>query len=368
MSPICPCCQKAVSLPSEPDPAEDIGALFACDHCQSVLKWEGERLKVVFESNADTTSLEEESALENPADLEEKSALENPADLEEKSALENPADLEEKSALENPADLEEKSALENPADLEEKSALENPADLEEKSALENPADLEEKSAEAKEEVVTEAQEDLESHEGDRVSEEDLEQEGLESLESVSDLNQTNLGQAEDLELESVQGEGDIASLSESGEGAIEQYRSQNEESTLDEAKSQGEREDVSVQEGGGGLKGLEAEEQNPVDEKQDFSDVESYGNSTGADMKGFLRYDLVIEGIDSSEIKTQVLLILEDPRFRWSAKEIMQSEKEGVVVIKNLNPVKAFCLVSELAFISVELSWKQYKALSAPSE
>ena len=63
-----------------------------------------------------------------------------------------------------------------------------------------------------------------------------------------------------------------------------------------------------------------------------------------------------------------MFLVLENPQFNWSAKEVIQSEKEGVVVIKNLNPVKALCLVSELTFVPVNLSWKQYKALSAPAE
>ncbi|MDE0118953.1 MAG: hypothetical protein OXM55_02965, partial [Bdellovibrionales bacterium] len=98
---------------------------------------------------------------------------------------------------------------------------------------------------------------------------------------------------------------------------------------------------------------------------QDFSDVEQYGNAQASSEKGFLRYDLRISGLDSSEIEKQVLYILENPRFKWDAGEVLRSQKEGVLTIKNLNPIKAMCLVSDLSFLSVELSWKQYMALNA---
>ena len=99
-----------------------------------------------------------------------------------------------------------------------------------------------------------------------------------------------------------------------------------------------------------------------------FKDVEQYGNAPASSEKGFLRYDLRIAGLDSKETEKEVLLVLDDPRFNWSAKEILQSQKDGVLEIKNLNPVKAMCLVSELSTLSVQLSWKQYMALDVLSD
>ncbi len=101
---------------------------------------------------------------------------------------------------------------------------------------------------------------------------------------------------------------------------------------------------------------------------QNFSDVEEYGNAQATSQKGFLRYDLCVAGVDSTDIESQVLSVLEDPRFHWNAKEIIESQKDGVLVIKNLNPIKAMCLVSELSFLSVDLSWEQYMALDVSKE
>ena len=122
-----------------------------------------------------------------------------------------------------------------------------------------------------------------------------------------------------------------------------------------------EQEEDSMEEEGGLM-----EEDKEV--SQNFSDVEEYGNAQATSQKGFLRYDLRVAGVDSTDIEKQVLSVLEDPRFHWDAKEIIQSQKDGVLVIKNLNPIKAMCLVSELSFLSVELSWEQYMALDVSEE
>jgi hypothetical protein len=101
---------------------------------------------------------------------------------------------------------------------------------------------------------------------------------------------------------------------------------------------------------------------------QNFSDVEEYGNAQATSQKGFLRYDLCVVGVDSTDIEKQVLSVLEDPFFKLEARKIVQSQKDGVLVIKNLNPIKAMCLVSQLSFLSVELSWEQYMALDVSEE
>ena len=105
----------------------------------------------------------------------------------------------------------------------------------------------------------------------------------------------------------------------------------------------------------------------PAPQTQDFSDVENYGNSEEALDKGFLRYDLKIEGLDSLEIEKQVQSILEENRLQWSAQDILKEQVENRLILKNLNSVKAFYLVSRLSFLPVKLSWKQYRALNAES-
>ena len=101
---------------------------------------------------------------------------------------------------------------------------------------------------------------------------------------------------------------------------------------------------------------------------ENFSDIESYGNSEDTMDKGFLHYDITIKGIDSEKIEQQILGILEDPRFNWMAKEILSLQKDGVLILKKLNPVKAMCLISELSFLPVTLNWKQYMAIESQAE
>ena len=102
--------------------------------------------------------------------------------------------------------------------------------------------------------------------------------------------------------------------------------------------------------------------------KQDLSDVEAYGNMESAAYKGLLRYDLQITGVDSSNVEEQILSILEDSRLKKDAKTCLSSKKNGVLQIKNLNPVKVVYLVSQLINLPIELSWKQYMAVNIMEE
>ena len=102
-------------------------------------------------------------------------------------------------------------------------------------------------------------------------------------------------------------------------------------------------------------------------EKQSFFDVEQFGNSEINNDKGFLRYNLYIENIDSTELEQEILHILEDPKFNWEPKKVLSDQKDNTLLIKNLNPVKVFRLISELSRLSVKLHWKQYTVLESAS-
>ena len=303
----CPCCHKEVELPPPADQTEDMSNLFSCDHCQSVLKCEGDSLKVVFESKADESD-EVEQAEDKISPSEQEMLSEEKllsADIDE--------DIDSISSSLGNIDEPAEEAIHEQAVAEESAGLLASEDGAKDGLLADEGSLAEPStkplAEEPEEAVHEPAEEN-SHEN-------------------------------------------LEDLSSQEEEAIFKEEEEKEPENTDKEQDFSEEE--------------EKEPEN-TDKEQDFSDVESYGNSTSMGVKGFLLYDLMIEGIDSSEIKKQIFLILEDPRFNWSAKEIMQSEKEGKLLIKNLNPVKVFCLLSELNFVSVKLSWRQYRALSAPQE
>lgn len=267
MMQICPCCKKEFQPPPVDQNTEDMDNLFSCDHCQSIMKWENQSLKVVYESK------------EEPPVVS--------------------------------------------TDVDNKEAI---------------------LSERKEEVLLE--------EVDQAPSSEFEEAAAEELVTEEEIASSNEGVKEDFpEQEAFDGSGGRNNIVE-------------EEAELSGDLGQEEPEEQSVDPASGGMKEEEAPETQDV--KQDFSDVEEYGNAQATSEKGFLRYDLRISGLDSSEIEQHVLAILEDPRFKWDAKEVLQMQKEGILVIKNLNPIKAMCLVSELSFLPVlELSWKQYMAVNA---
>ncbi len=92
---------------------------------------------------------------------------------------------------------------------------------------------------------------------------------------------------------------------------------------------------------------------------QDFKDVEQYGNAT-LPSHGPWFYDVVITGIDSKDVENKILLILNDPKLKYSAKECKKELQSGILSVKTLNPVKAVFLISQLINLPVEVRWKQY--------
>ena len=255
MKSVCPCCHQELNPPSPvSEEMEDMSGLFSCDHCQSVLKWEDESLKAVYESKH----------LASPSN-----DVESVSTYPDENVFEGVNEANVEGAKDDNL-VEIESNIGN---------VINDSD-EEGSLVEQP-DPEEK-------ILSEGEQ------------EEVSPEFLESSSEYSPMK-------EELNAEFIEEEKKIS---------------------------------------------------------PDFSDVAEHGNAQATSEKGFLRYDLCIAGVDSVEIEQQVLSVLEDPRFQWDAKKIVQSQKEGVLVIKNLNPIKAMCLVSDLSFVPVELSWKQYMALN----
>lgn len=269
MKPVCPCCYREFDPPAVSAKVEDMNNLFSCNHCQSVLKWEDQSLKVVYESKRESSS---------PSDGVESVSTQ----VDENVFVEAGMKVDTEDVMDD-----------NPIEVEV---------------------------------------------------------GVESnVEDVTD----DSGEMGHL-IEQPKQEKEI--LSE-GEQVEEQQKTIHSEFLESSSKHHFMEEELDVE---------LVEKQKGTN--QGFVDVEEHGNAQATSEKGFLRYDLHIAGMDSIEIEQQVLSILEDPRFRWDAKEIVRSQKEGVLVIKNLNPIKAMCLVSNLLFLSVELSWKQYMALNAGTQ
>lgn len=70
-------------------------------------------------------------------------------------------------------------------------------------------------------------------------------------------------------------------------------------------------------------------------------------------------YDLTISGLDTGQIKDEVMKALSDKRFQWSNEDIRRRLRNGALVFKNLNPVKAVLVVIKLQHIDVDIEWVQ---------
>lgn len=294
----CPCCNKEFTPPAAlVGVEEDIGNLFSCDYCQSVLKWEGGVLKVVHESKQEPEpiTLSEDSTENEESLISKEDALVGASDESDEMESQNDIQQMEENKEESIADFITEGN--NPEEVRKDFDEEGLDDGVESSFMpgQELQDKEPYDETAEENGKKEAHQDFKKNE-------QIEESSVENLEKEQ----------------------------------VEEWKEMEEE--------------VGVQE-----------------TNQNFADVEEYGNAQATSEKGFLRYDIYISGLDSIEIEEQIKEVLEDPRFKWDANEILGSQNKGLLVIKNLNPIKAVCLISELSFLSIDLSWKQYMALNVPS-
>ena len=97
----------------------------------------------------------------------------------------------------------------------------------------------------------------------------------------------------------------------------------------------------------------------------DLSDIARFGNSdvTGS-RDGSLRYNLLVEGIDTSDVREAFREALTDRKFVWDTDDILRTIQNGAVRIENVVASKAFVLVSRLRALPVRISWEQYAVQS----
>lgn len=93
---------------------------------------------------------------------------------------------------------------------------------------------------------------------------------------------------------------------------------------------------------------------------QDPLGVQSFDKSRASQLvDGPYYYDVTVQGLDTPELKDQVMEALQDQRFQWTSEDIKKNFRNGALVLKNLNPIKAVLLVIKLQHIDVDISWKQ---------
>jgi hypothetical protein len=95
--------------------------------------------------------------------------------------------------------------------------------------------------------------------------------------------------------------------------------------------------------------------------KPGLEEIANYGNSEISQARdGLLMFDVVIDGIDTNELRAAVKDVLGDKRFLWNAESLMSSVKNGKLRVAKVNSIKASLLVKRLKNLDVKIRWEQY--------
>ncbi len=90
------------------------------------------------------------------------------------------------------------------------------------------------------------------------------------------------------------------------------------------------------------------------------SEVERFGNSSEAStLDGPLKFSLVLNQIDSLELKKEVFHILSDKKLFLELTSLKSELHQGRLQIDDLSPVKASFLVRSLQHLPLEIQWIQ---------
>lgn len=91
-----------------------------------------------------------------------------------------------------------------------------------------------------------------------------------------------------------------------------------------------------------------------------FEDVVRYAQSESSSAaEGAYYYDILLEGIDSEDLRIAVREALRDVRFGWKTEDLMQSIRRGTLLLSKLNPVKASLVVNRLKTYPLKIVWSQ---------
>lgn len=94
-----------------------------------------------------------------------------------------------------------------------------------------------------------------------------------------------------------------------------------------------------------------------ITDSPDFSDVTDFANANTS--LGPISYTLIIEGIDSARLTSELKEAMTDSRFAWDVEEVLSSKKSDTLVLNSLSPAKASILVSRIKYLPFKISWRQ---------
>jgi hypothetical protein len=97
-----------------------------------------------------------------------------------------------------------------------------------------------------------------------------------------------------------------------------------------------------------------------LNDQNDPLDIQRFDQVTASELSdGEYLYDVTIVGIDSADLKKEVILALSDKRFDLPVENLRKQVHQGVLKIPNLNPVRAMLIVLKTQELDVVVDWKQ---------
>lgn len=122
--------------------------------------------------------------------------------------------------------------------------------------------------------------------------------------------------------------------------------------------------DLSLNQGevysGSAVENSSANQNGSVGGLSNMNELADYGNSEESmGREGPLRVRVVVEGIDSPEIREEVRGALTDRKFLWDVEGIMRTIDSGCLVIESLTPLKAAIFIERIKGLPLEVRWEQ---------
>lgn len=97
-----------------------------------------------------------------------------------------------------------------------------------------------------------------------------------------------------------------------------------------------------------------------LNDQNDPLEIQRFDKVTASELsEGEYLYDVTIVGIDSADLKREVILALSDKRFDLPVESLRKQVHHGVLKIPNLNPVRAMLIVLKTQELDVVVDWKQ---------
>ncbi len=97
-----------------------------------------------------------------------------------------------------------------------------------------------------------------------------------------------------------------------------------------------------------------------AEQDSDLDDIEEFANSEESSAReGEFFYDVTVSHIDSEELRLALKDAITDSKFVWDVNNIMNSIKDGTVIIKHINPVKASVLIQRIKNEPFKIHWEQ---------